>query len=255
VLRFVAERDLVSLPVDPIEIIVMPEFQRGVAVAYCDSPGALERNGKTFFAIAPTPAHWTASRRESFYREYNDHMLKNLTVHEAVPGHYLQLTAANRAKAPTLLRSVMSSGVFAEGWATYCEEMMADAGYGGPELRLQMLKMRLRLLINAIIDQRIHADGMTEREAVALMMKKGFQEEGEAAGKWRRACLTSAQLSTYYYGNIKLRELRRRAERKAGSAFSLKAFHNELLSYGTISPKYHPAIMKLPAAAGAVADL
>lgn len=255
VLRFVAERDLVSLPVDPIEIIVMPEFQRGVAVAYCDSPGALERNGKTFFAIAPTPAHWTASRRESFYREYNDHMLKNLTVHEAVPGHYLQLTAANRAKAPTLLRSVMSSGVFAEGWATYCEEMMADAGYGGPELRLQMLKMRLRLLINAIIDQRIHADGMTEREAMALMMKKGFQEEGEAAGKWRRACLTSAQLSTYYYGNIKLRELRRRAERKAGSAFSLKAFHNELLSYGTISPKYHPAIMKLPAAAGAVADL
>ncbi len=254
-LRFVREHDLVSLPVDPIDIIVMPEFQRGVAVAYCDSPGALEKNGKTFFAIAPTPAHWTAARKESFYREYNNYMLKNLAVHEAVPGHFLQLTAANRAKAPTLLRSVMSSGVFAEGWATYCEQMMADAGFGGPGVRLQVLKMRLRLLINAIIDQRIHAEGMTEREAMTLMMEKGFQEEGEAAGKWRRACLTSAQLSTYYYGNIKVGELRRRAERKAGSAFSLKAFHDELLSYGTISPKYHAMIMKLPAGEGTTAKL
>lgn len=251
--RFVAEKDLVSLPNDPIDIIVMPEFQRGVAVAYCDSPGALEKNGKTFFAIAPTPDDWTPARKESFYREYNNHMLRNLTVHEAIPGHYLQLAAANRAEAPTLLRAVFSSGVFAEGWATYSEMMMSDAGYGGPELRMQVLKMRLRLLINAILDQRVHAMGMTEREAMDLMMKRGFQEEGEAAGKWRRACLTSSQLSTYFYGNIKVSDLRRRAERKAGESFSLKAFHDELLSYGTISPKFHPMMMKLPAGDGEVA--
>ncbi|MBE0643232.1 MAG: DUF885 domain-containing protein [Bacteroidetes bacterium] len=253
--RFVAEKQLVTMPTEPIEIIVMPEFQRGVAVAYCDSPGALEEKGKTFFAISPTPEDWTAARKESFYREYNDYMLKNLTVHEAMPGHFLQLAAANRSKPPTLIRGVMSSGVFAEGWATYTEQMMADAGYGGDEVKMQVLKMHLRLLINAIIDQRIHAMGMTEREAMALMMEKGFQEEGEAAGKWRRACLTSAQLSTYFYGNLKINELRRRAEKKAGSAFSLKAFHDELLSYGTISPKYHPMIMKLPAENGATAGL
>ncbi len=252
---FVASKGLVTMPTEPIEIIVMPEFQRGVAVAYCDSPGALEKNGKTFFAISPTPEDWTPARKESFYREYNDYMLKNLTVHEAIPGHFLQLAAANRCKAPTLVRSVMSSGVFAEGWATYCEQMMADEGYGGLELKMQMLKMHLRLLINAIIDQRIHAMGMTEREAMALMMEKGFQEEGEAAGKWRRACLTSTQLSTYFFGNIKINELRRRAEQKAGDVFSLKAFHDELLSYGTISPKYHPMIMKLPAEHGATASL
>ncbi|MBR9974845.1 MAG: DUF885 domain-containing protein [Bacteroidetes bacterium] len=244
--RFVAEKGLVTLPTEPIEIIVMPEFQRGVAVAYCDAPGALEKNGKTFYAIAPTPTDWTTARRESFYREYNNYMLKNLTVHEAIPGHYLQLAAANRSEAPTLLRAVMPSGVFAEGWATYTEQMMYTAGYGGPELGMQVMKMRLRLLINTIIDQRIHALGMTEREAMDLMQHRGFQEEGEAAGKWRRACLTSAQLSTYYYGNIKVNELRRRAEKRDAEKFSLKAFHDELLSFGTIAPKFHPMIMKLP---------
>jgi uncharacterized protein (DUF885 family) len=244
---FVRTHDLVTVPDEPLEIIVMPEFQRGVAVAYCDSPGALERDGKTFFAIAPTPEHWTHARRLSFYREYNRHMLKNLVVHEAMPGHFLQLVTANRAEAPTLLRSVFPSGVFAEGWATYCEQLMADAGFGGQEMKMQQLKMYLRLLINAILDQRVHAGGITEREAMQLMMERGFQEEGEAAGKWRRACLTSVQLSTYFYGNLRMRELRQRAEAEAGSSFSLRGFHDTVLSYGTISPKYHPMLMKLPA--------
>ncbi|MBR9977909.1 MAG: DUF885 domain-containing protein [Bacteroidetes bacterium] len=252
---FVAERQLVTLPVEPIRIIVMPEFQRGVAVAYCDAPGALEKNGDTFFAIAPTPEDWTPARRKSFYREYNEYMLKNLTIHEAVPGHYLQLAAANRAETPTLLRAVFPSGVFAEGWATYTEQMMVDEGFGGPELHMQVLKMRLRLLINAIIDQRIHTMNMSEREAMQLMMERGFQEEGEAAGKWRRACLTSAQLSTYFYGNMRINEIRRRAERRDDTEFSLRTFHDELLSFGTISPKYLPMIMKLPTEPAPVAAM
>lgn len=252
---FVAEQQLVTLPAEPINIIVMPEFQRGVAVAYCDAPGALEKNGDTFFAIAPTPEDWTPARRKSFYREYNEYMLKNLTIHEAIPGHFLQLTAANRAETPTLLRAVFPSGVFAEGWATYSEQMMADEGFGGPELHMQVLKMRLRLLINAIIDQRIHTMNMSEREAMQLMMERGFQEEGEAAGKWRRACLTSAQLSTYFYGNMRINEIRRRAERRDGDDFYLREFHDELLSFGTISPKYLPMIMKLPAERAPVAAM
>jgi len=244
--EFVKAIDIVTVPADPIEIIVMPEFQRGVAVAYCDSPGPLEKNGKTFFAIAPTPTDWTKQRKESFYREYNDYMLKNLVVHEAMPGHYLQLAAANQVKAPTLLRHIMPSGVFAEGWATYCEQIMADAGFGGPETKMQQLKMRLRLLINAIIDQGIHMRGMSEEEAMHLMMTEGFQEESEAAGKWRRACLTSVQLSTYYYGNIGVNNIRRRYELSLGEKFDIKKFHDALLSHGTISPKYFQVLFKLP---------
>ena len=243
---FVRSERLVTVPREPLEIIVMPEFQHGVAVAYCDAPGPLEENGETFLAIAPTPADWTDDRRASFYREYNDHMLLNLIVHEAIPGHYVQLTAANRADTPTLLRAVFPSGVFAEGWATYAEELMTGRGFGGPELRLQQQKMYLRLLTNAIIDQRIHMHDMSRPDAMRLMMERGFQEKGEAAAKWRRACLTSVQLSTYFFGNLRINDIRDRAERQGGNTFDLRAFHDELLSYGTIDPGYIPLLMKLP---------
>lgn len=245
--RFVRENHLVTIPDDPLKIIVMPEFQRGVSVAYCDAPGALAKNEATFYAIAPAPADWTKERRESLYREYNNYMLENLTVHEAMPGHYLQLALANRAKAPTQVRTVFRSGIFAEGWATYTEQLMAAHGYGGPEVKMQQLKMRLRLVINSILDQKIHTAGMTEKEAMDLMMNEGFQEEGEAAGKWRRACLTSTQLSTYFVGNIEVNDLvKSYREARQGKADE-QAVHDTILSYGSVSPKFlKQFLQKLP---------
>jgi hypothetical protein len=236
--KFVNQKKLVSLPDDPIELIVMPEHQRGFWIAYCDSPGPLEKNAKTLYAISPTPADWTPERAETFYREYNDYMLENLTIHEAMPGHYLQLAHANRFEAPTKLRAILSSGTFVEGWATYAEQFMVEAGNGGPELQLQQLKMRLRLIINAIIDQKIHTQDMTHDEAVELMMVEGFQEEAEAEGKWNRARLTSCQLSTYYVGNLEINAIRSEYEAQKGDDFELKEFHDELLSFGSPPPKH-----------------
>ncbi|MFO7653019.1 MAG: DUF885 domain-containing protein [Candidatus Krumholzibacteriia bacterium] len=129
---FVRQRELVTVPDKPVSLIVMPEHQRGVWIAYCDSPGPLEQSGHTFYAIAPTPADWSPERKESFYREYNDAMLQVLTVHEAMPGHYLQIAHANDFEAPTPLRAIFSSGTFVEGWATYAEQLMVEAGWGGP---------------------------------------------------------------------------------------------------------------------------
>jgi len=242
---FVAEHDLVTMPEDPVEIIVMPEYQRGFAIAYCDAPGPLAGNEKTFYSIAPPPADWTAESKESYFREYNDYMLEDLTIHEAMPGHYLQLAHANAFTAPTKVRSLFSSGVFVEGWATYAEQLMAEYGYGGPRVKLQQLKMRLRLLINSIIDQDIHCGDMTEQEALDLMMGMGFQEEGEADGKWRRAQMSSTQLSTYYVGNMEINRLRGLAEEQRGDKFNLKTFHDELLSYGSPAPKYVQRLMGL----------
>lgn len=248
--EFVRAHQLVTVPDEPVNILVMPEFQRGVAIAYCDAPGALAKNEATFFAIAPTPADWTPERKESFYREYNDYMLQDLTIHEAMPGHYLQLVLGNRFKAPTLVRGVFTSGMFAEGWATYAEQFMAAAGYGGPEVKMQQLKMRLRLIINALLDQGIHTAGMTEREAMALMTNEGFQEEGEAAGKWRRACLTAAQLSTYFVGNAEVNDLARdlRARHQGGSEMSpgdVRAMHDRMLTQGTVAPRYLRVLLGL----------
>lgn len=234
---FVRSKDLVTVPDEPLEVTPWPEFSRGVAVASCNPPGVLEKNGKTFFYISPTPADWTPQRVESFFREYNDDMLQDLTIHEAMPGHFLQLAHANRFRAPTLIRNLAYSGTFTEGWATYAEQVMADAGYGGPAVRMQQLKMRLRFIINAIIDQKIHAGSMSEKEAMELMMKDGFQEEGEAAGKWKRAQLSSTQLSTYYVGNAEMNDLRAAWEKK-NPGRSLRELHDAMLSFGSAAPRY-----------------
>lgn len=236
--EFLREKDFVTIPDEPVRVIEMPEYARGSAVAYFDSAGPFEKKNETFFTISPTPDEWPEERKRSFYREYNDYMLKNLTVHEAMPGHYLQIMHSNRFKAPTPVRSVFRSGTFTEGWAVYSEQLMAEHGFGGDPVEMQQLKMKLRVIINAIIDQKIHTDGMTEREAVDFMMNEGFQEEGEAAGKWRRANLTSAQLSTYYVGSVEVNDIRRAYEAKHKGAVDLKKMHDAMLSFGSPAPKY-----------------
>jgi uncharacterized protein (DUF885 family) len=235
---FVREHELVTMHDDPVEIIVMPEIHRGVSVAYCQPPGPLEtRPLPTLYAISPTPAGWPAQRVESFFREYNVHMVRNLTVHEAMPGHMLQLAHARRFQAPTPVRAAFWSGPFVEGWAVYAEELMARHGFGGPAVRMQQLKMQLRTTINAVLDARIHAHGMTEAEALRLMIERGHQEEGEAVGKWRRALLTSTQLSTYYVGYSEVRDVVG-ALRAARPTRAERDVHDAVLAYGSPSPRH-----------------
>ncbi|MFK3981089.1 DUF885 domain-containing protein [Micromonospora sp. NPDC050397] len=232
---FVRAHDLVSLVDDPCVIQEMPEFARGVAVAYCDPPGPLETaDVPTFYCIAPTPGDWSPERVESFYREYNDHMIRNLTVHEAMPGHFLQLAHSRRYRGGTRVRALGRSGPFVEGWAVYAEELMADAGFGGLPIRMQQLKMQLRMTINALLDQLVHCDELPESEGLALMTGRGFQEEGEAAGKWRRALLTSTQLSTYFVGYSEVAGIA--AARPAGQ--SARQWHDAMLAHGSPPPRH-----------------
>ena len=231
---FVRDQNLVRVPDEPVAVIEMPEYRRGVAVAYCDSSGPLEATPQTFFAISPTPADWPKPRVESFYREYNQAMLAELAIHEAMPGHYLQLMHNNQFKSK--LRAVFSSGPFVEGWAVYAEWLMAEHGFGGPRVKLERQKMVLRLTANAILDHDIHAGDMDEKAALALMKDEAFQEDGEAVGKWKRARLSSAQLTTYFYGFTELLKLRRAAETQPG--FTERAYHDRLLSWGSPAMKY-----------------
>ncbi|MBU2668799.1 DUF885 domain-containing protein [Actinoplanes bogorensis] len=232
---FVREHDLVSLIDDPCVIEEMPEFARGVAVAYCDPPGPLETaDVPTFYCISPTPSDWSAERVESFYREYNNHMIRDLTVHEAMPGHFLQLAHSRRFRAATRVRALGWSGPFVEGWAVYTEEAMADLGFGGLPVRLQQLKMQLRMSLNAIIDQLVHCDDLQEADAMAMMTGAGFQEEGEAAGKWRRALLTSTQLSTYFVGYTEVAAIA--AARPFGA--TPRAWHDAMLAHGSPPPRH-----------------
>ncbi|KAB7776380.1 hypothetical protein NB696_001324 [Xanthomonas sacchari] len=229
---FVRKKDLVTLPDAPVDIILMPEFQRGVAVAYCDSPGPLDKNLKTFYAVSPIPDDWNAQQADSFLREYNSRMIHLLSIHEGVPGHYVE--GWHSAKFPSTLRGVLRSGVFAEGWAVYTERMMQEQGYldNDPLFHLVQLKFYLRSIANALLDQGVHVDGWSKEQALHLMVHDTFQQQSEAEGKWVRAQLTSAQLPTYFVGVQEHLDLRKAMQDKLGDKFNLKAYHDQVLSYG-----------------------
>jgi uncharacterized protein (DUF885 family) len=241
--EFVKSRDLITLPPDPLRIIVMPEFQRGVSVAYCDSPGPLEVGQQTYYAVAPLPEDWTDEQCDSFLREYNIRSIHNLTIHEAMPGHFVQLCFANRY--PSVLRAVLASGTFIEGWACYAERMCIQEGFlaDDPLMQLVVRKWQLRGIANALLDQGIHVHGMNREQAMQLMIHDTFQEEREAAGKWVRAQVTSAQLSTYFVGEQEHDDLRAAAEAAWGNEFSLKRYHDAVISHGSPPVRFVKALL------------
>jgi uncharacterized protein (DUF885 family) len=238
---FLHAREIITMPPQPVRVILMPEFQRGFAVAYLDAPGPLERELGSFYAVSPIPDGWTEEQTTSFLREYNNRGILDIAVHESSPGHYVQLWHAN--SYPSVLRAVLSSGSFVEGWAVYAEELMVEQGFRAddPLFRLTQLKIQLRTITNAIIDQAIHVDGMTQEEMMRLLTETAFQEEREAAGKWRRAQLSFTQLSTYFVGYQE--HLEARATAQAHSDFNLKAYHDGILSFGSPPMRYARALL------------
>ncbi|WP_200904143.1 DUF885 domain-containing protein [Nocardiopsis sp. RV163] len=244
--------DIVTVHDDPVRIVPMPEARRGVSVAYCEPPGPLDpRSGEqpTLVAVAPPPDDWPAERRESFFREYNAVMLRDLMAHEAVPGHALQLAHAARHEGGTRVGRALWSGTFVEGWAVYAEEVLARHGWSGDRredlaLRLVQLKMRLRMIINAILDVRLHTGDITEAEAISLMTQRGHQEEGEAVGKWRRAQLTSAQLSTYYVGYAEVSDIASDLA-LARPALTERERHDAMLAHGSPPPRHLRTLLEL----------
>lgn len=255
--------DLVTVYDDPVRVIPMPESRRGVSVAYCDPPPRLPAapsssaaprlpaagEQPTLVAVSPPPADWPAERQASFFREYNASMLRNLMVHEAVPGHALQLAHAARHTGGTRVGNALWSGTFIEGWAVYAEELLARHGWSEDPrenlaLRLVQLKMRLRMILNAILDVRLHTGDLAEAEAIALLTQRGHQEEGEAAGKWRRAQLTSAQLSTYYVGYAEVSDIARDLA-DARPSLSERERHDAMLAHGSPPPRHLRTLLGL----------
>lgn len=242
---FLSAGDVVRLPQpDRCQIIEMPEFQRGNSTAYMNSPPPLDPNAAGFYAVSPPPKDWDAARVRSYFEEYNHSMLQILTIHEGYPGHYVQLEYANRN--PSLIRKVLGSGAYIEGWAVYTEQMMLDQGYGDGDLalRLTQLKFYLRAVANAILDHRMHCDGMTDDEAMDLLVRRCFQSEGEARLKVIRAQQSSVQLSTYFVGRMAHYRLRQAVERELGDRFNLAAYHAAVLAPGAVPLKDLPTLVR-----------
>jgi hypothetical protein len=253
VTQFTRDHDFVTLVDADIDVVEMPEIHRGVAVAYCDSPGPLEATPlPTFFAVAPPPATWSVEQQQSFYREYNAHMLHSLSIHEGVPGHALQLAHSRQLCSPTPMRQVFRNGAFVEGWAVYTEYLFAENEYPGIDMangdlawQLTYLKTRLRAIVNLLLDIGVHCSDMTESEAMHLMLHRAHQEPGEAAGKWRRVMQTAGQLSTYFAGFLEVSAIA--ADLRAmHPEFGYREVHDTMLSYGSPSTRVLRQALGLP---------
>jgi uncharacterized protein (DUF885 family) len=243
--QFIRDHDILRLPrPDRCRVMEMPEFRRGNSTAYLDSAAPLDPAAESIYAVSPPPADWDAQRVESLLEEYNRHMLQILTIHEAYPGHYVQLEYANRN--PSLIRRMLGSGVYIEGWAVYTEQMMLDQGYGGgdPALRLTQLKFHLRTVANAILDHKMHCTELGDDGALRFLTGEAFQSEGEARLKIIRAKQSSCQLSTYFVGRTAMCRLRRKIQRELGDRFDLGRYHEAVLDPGSVPVKYLPELVR-----------
>jgi uncharacterized protein (DUF885 family) len=235
---FVKEKNLVYMdPAKPLKVRKEPGYMAGVAGASMSSPGPYEKNGTAYYNVG-TLDGWSAERAESYLKEYNQYILQILNIHEAIPGHYVQLMYSN--KSPSVIKSILGNGAMIEGWAVYSEYMMMENGYGNnkPEMWLMYYKWNLRAVCNTILDISIHTKNMSKEAAMDLMVNQGFQQQAEAEGKWKRATLTSVQLCSYFTGFHEIMQLRDEYKKIKGSDYTVRKFNEAFLSYGSAPVKY-----------------
>lgn len=237
---FVKDKHLLTLPArSNLQVIPTPEFMRGIYSVGGFSPApTLEPQLGAFYWVTPIPSDWPKERAESKLREYNFYKLKLLTIHEAIPGHYVQGEFANdvQPKSRRVLRSLSGNGPYVEGWAQYATQMMLDEGFldHSPELALTFAKEELRVIANAIIDVRLHTRNMSDQDALDLMEKLTFQEAEEATGKLQRAKLSSCQLPTYFVGWRGWLSVREQYRQSKGVFYSLMDFNDKALQQGAV---------------------
>jgi len=237
--RFVKDHHLLALPSrSNLQVIPTPEFMRGIyGVGGFSGAPVFEPQLGAFYWITPFTPDMTPERVESKLREYNSYGLKILTIHEAMPGHYVQFEYANRIepKWRGALRSVFSNGPYVEGWAVYATELMIDEGYQKtPEMQLTFGKQMLRVVANTILDIKLQTMGMTDQQALDLMINDTFQEKEEAEKKLQRAKLSSCQLPTYFVGWRGWDQVRQAYQKREGSRFTVSDFHARALKQGAV---------------------
>ena len=243
--QFISANDILRLPdPDHCQVVEMPEFKRGNSTAYMEAPAPLDPNGTGHLAVSPPPRDWDARRVNSYLEEYNSRMLDILAIHEGYPGHSVQLEYMNRN--PSLIRRVLQSGVYIEGWAVYTEQMMLDQGYGNGDLalRLNQLKFYLRAVANTILDHKMHCSNLSDDEALTFLTQGCYQSEGEAKLKVIRSKQSSCQLSTYFVGRMAHYRLRQQIERESGDKFELGRYHEAVLDPGAVPVKYLPELVR-----------
>jgi uncharacterized protein (DUF885 family) len=232
---FVKRKDLVTIPKgERLSVVETPAFQRHTIPygAYL-SPAPFEKQQKGFFWVTPVNEKLSPKQQEEQLQGHNSFGVVLTALHEAYPGHHLQLVHSNKINSK--VRREFDTSLFAEGWALYCEELMYDKGfYTKPQTRLLQLKDQLWRACRVVIDASLHTGKMSFDQAVEMLVKVAKLEKTNAIAEVKRYTYTPTQPMTYALGKIEILRLRDDFRGAKGKKFDLKQFHNQLLSYGTI---------------------
>jgi uncharacterized protein (DUF885 family) len=232
---FVAERGLVTIPAgEELEVVDTPAFLcPTVPYAAYMAPGAFDAQQHGLYYVTPVSDLLSPPERAEALLGHNRYAMLLTNVHEAYPGHHLQLVCANNV--PSEIRRLFDSDVFCEGWALYCEQLMLDEGMtDDPRVRLFQLKDQLWRACRVVIDVKLHTGRMTFDEAVDMLVSVAHLERPNATGEVRRYTQSPTQPMSYLTGKHQIMDLRERERTRLGDAFDMRAFHDKLLSFGTI---------------------
>jgi uncharacterized protein (DUF885 family) len=231
--QFVRDHDLVTIP-EPSHCRVQetPTYSRALTTASMNPPGPFDAGAPDgIYYVTPVDAAWPAPRQEEWLRSLNRVILKNITVHEVWPGHYLQFLHFRQA-AGSLTRKVFLSPSFTEGWAHYCEQLAIEAGIGGADWKAEVAQLHDALLRDCrlLASIGLHTGGMTVAEATKLFVERAHFEQLPAEREAIRGTF-NPEYFCYTLGKLRILEAR---QALLPSEFhgSLKAFHDRLLSTG-----------------------
>ena len=232
---FLHQKDAVEFPPgDDLEVIDTPPFMRSTVTAAYDQPPPFDASTKGFFFVTPVDKTLSKAKQEEMLRE-NDHGdLVDTAVHEAYPGHHLQLSFARRN--PSLVRKALDHAIFSEGWALYSEELMAELGYYTDEERLMQLEWTLVRAARIVIDVGLHVSDMTFDQAVKMLTDEVHLERQLALSEVKRYTLSPTQPLAYLTGRQMIFKMRERYRAREGAKFSLKKFHTDVLMRATVPP-------------------
>lgn len=237
--QFLVDKDAVPFPKgDDCTVTETPPFERATITAAYDQPPPFDPVTKGFFFVTPIDPKLSKAKQEEMLLE-NDHGDQvDTAVHETYPGHHLQLSFArmNTSLARKATSSSSATALFAEGWGLYSEELMSELGYYTPEERLMQLEWTLVRAARVIIDIGLHTQGMKYDDAVKILTDQVHLEKTLAVSEVKRYTETPTQPLSYLIGREKIFDLRARYKKEQGASYSLKSFHTEVLSHGTIVP-------------------
>ncbi len=232
--RFVIAHNIITLPPDyDIEVVATPEFERQTSFASMDAPGPLEKVAtKAYYNVTPVDSSWTAKQKEDHLAFFNDYAFPIVSLHEVMPGHYVNFALEKHEKL-SLIRRIEGSVSFEEGWAHYDEQMMVDQGLGGgdPHVRLAQLQLALQRECRFLVGLREHTQNLSVEDATKFFEDNAFMAEGPA----RREALRGTQDPLYGYytlGKLEILKLRDDYKAKLGSKYTLQGFHDALLAHG-----------------------